>query len=62
MTPSLPAATQRLQFRPLEMGDVDELVALHEDPLVAREKPIRSDRLLGEDVTVYAISGADRFA
>jgi RimJ/RimL family protein N-acetyltransferase len=36
MKPSLPAETQRLRFRPLEMGDVDELVALHEDPLVAR--------------------------
>jgi RimJ/RimL family protein N-acetyltransferase len=36
MTPSLPADTERLQFRPLVMDDVDELVALHEDPLVAR--------------------------
>jgi len=36
MTPSLPADTERLRFRPLEMADVDELVALHEDPLVAR--------------------------
>jgi RimJ/RimL family protein N-acetyltransferase len=36
MTPSLPADTQRLRFRPLTMGDVDELVALHEDPLIAR--------------------------
>jgi RimJ/RimL family protein N-acetyltransferase len=36
MTPSLPADTERLRFRPLGMGDVDELVALHEDPLVAR--------------------------
>jgi RimJ/RimL family protein N-acetyltransferase len=36
MTPSLPADTERLRFRPLDMGDVDELVALHEDPLVAR--------------------------
>jgi len=36
MTPSLPADTQRLRFRPLEMDDVDELVALHEDPLIAR--------------------------
>lgn len=36
MTPSLPADTERLRFRPLEMDDIDELVALHEDPLVAR--------------------------
>jgi RimJ/RimL family protein N-acetyltransferase len=36
MTPSLPDDTERLQFRPLEMTDVDELVALHEDPLAVR--------------------------
>lgn len=36
VTPSLPADTQRLRFRPLTTVDVDELVALHEDPLVAR--------------------------
>jgi len=36
MAPSLPADTERLRFRPLVMDDVDELVALHEDPLVAR--------------------------
>jgi RimJ/RimL family protein N-acetyltransferase len=36
MTSSLPADTQRLRFRPLVMDDVDELVALHEDPLIVR--------------------------
>ena len=36
MIPSLPADTERLRFRPFDMGDIDELVALHEDPLVAR--------------------------
>lgn len=36
MTPSLPAGTERLRFRPLVMEDVEELVALQEDPLVAR--------------------------
>jgi RimJ/RimL family protein N-acetyltransferase len=36
MTPNLPADTQRLRFRPLVMDDVDELVALHEDPLIVR--------------------------
>jgi len=48
MTPSLPADTERLRFRPLEMGDVDELVALHEDPLVARFLGSR-DRVWMED-------------
>lgn len=36
MALSLPADTERLRFRPLVMDDVDELVALHEDPLIAR--------------------------
>jgi RimJ/RimL family protein N-acetyltransferase len=33
---SLPADTERLRFRPLAIEDVDELVVMHEDPLVAR--------------------------
>lgn len=36
MTPTLPADTERLRFRPMGMEDVDELLVLHEDPLVAR--------------------------
>lgn len=36
MTPSLPTDTERLRFRAVTMEDVDEFLALHEDPLVAR--------------------------
>ncbi|MGN6586671.1 MAG: GNAT family N-acetyltransferase [Solirubrobacterales bacterium] len=36
MTPSLPVDTERLRFRAVTMDDVDEFLALHEDPLVAR--------------------------
>lgn len=36
MTSSLPADTGRLRFRRLGMEDLDELLALHEDPAVAR--------------------------
>jgi RimJ/RimL family protein N-acetyltransferase len=36
MTPSLPADTERLHFRRLGTEDVVDLVAMHEDPLVAR--------------------------
>ncbi|HET9676035.1 MAG TPA: GNAT family N-acetyltransferase [Solirubrobacterales bacterium] len=36
MKPTLPTETERLRFRAVTMGDVDEFLALHEDPLVAR--------------------------
>jgi RimJ/RimL family protein N-acetyltransferase len=36
MTSSLPADTERLSFRRMEAGDLEELLALHEDPAVAR--------------------------
>lgn len=36
MTPILPADTERLRFRRMGMEDLDELLALHEDPAVAR--------------------------
>lgn len=35
MEPSLPADTERLRFRRMAAGDLDELLALHEDPDVA---------------------------
>jgi RimJ/RimL family protein N-acetyltransferase len=34
--PNLPVDTERLRFRAVTMDDVDEFLALHEDPLVAR--------------------------
>jgi len=66
MTPSLPADTQRLRFRPLEMADVDELVVLHEDPLVARFLGLRDrawmERLIGMVDEEWAERGHGRVA
>jgi len=66
MTPSLPADTQRLRFRRLEMEDVDELVALHEDPLVARFLGSRDrawlERLIGMVDEEWAERGHGRIA
>jgi RimJ/RimL family protein N-acetyltransferase len=36
MTPTLPADTEHLRFRPMGTEDVDELLVLYEDPQVAR--------------------------
>jgi RimJ/RimL family protein N-acetyltransferase len=34
--PSLPTETERLRFRAVRRDDLDEFLALHEDPLIAR--------------------------
>jgi len=66
MAPSLPADTERLRFRPLVMDDVDELVALHEDPLIARFLGSRDrawlERLIGMVDEEWAERGHGRVA
>lgn len=66
MTPSLPAETERLHFRPLGMEDVDELLALHEDPLVVRFMGTRDrawfERYIGMVDEEWAERGYSRVA
>ncbi len=66
MAPSLPADTERLRFRPLVMDDVDELVALHEDPLIVRFLGSRDrawlERLIGMVDEEWAERGHGRVA
>jgi RimJ/RimL family protein N-acetyltransferase len=41
MSSTFSLETSRLRLRPVDAGDVDEMVALHEDPLVARFMGVR---------------------
>jgi RimJ/RimL family protein N-acetyltransferase len=41
MSSTFSLETRRLRLRPVDAGDVDEMVALHEDPLVARFMGVR---------------------
>jgi RimJ/RimL family protein N-acetyltransferase len=41
MSSTFSLETRRLRLRPVDAGDIDDLVALHEDPLVARYMGVR---------------------
>jgi hypothetical protein len=61
--------TKRLLLRPLTLGDVDELIALHDHLEVARflkrlerppaEERLRADVLLGDRVVVHSVDRGD---
>jgi RimJ/RimL family protein N-acetyltransferase len=60
MTPSLPADTERLHFRRLGVEDVDDLVVMHEDPLVARFMGTRDPAWFERYIDIVAEEWADR--
>src|SRR3954447_1498873 len=52
--------TRRLQLRPVAVGDIDDLVALHEDPLVARYLGVRDRDWYERRVEASAEEWAER--
>ena len=60
MKPSLPADTERLRFRPMGTEDVDDLVVMHEDPLVARFMGTRDRAWFERYIGIVAEEWAER--
>src|SRR3954447_10033007 len=52
--------TRRLRLRPVAAGDIDDLVALHEDPLVARYLGVRDRDWYERRVEASAEEWAER--